>query len=164
MSETDDQLARRLLKKVLDFDEPWTPDMRLRIATVSQVYASLAIVEELRRLNERGDRFNEAMLGFFEKLTDPFAAQEEDGSLRSGQPAAAPDGPALQSPPCVICGKEGNRYRVCMKGTELTKAQWEKHAEDEYDEAREHGAGKDTAWARAIEKANERFGPCPEES
>lgn len=92
MSETDDQLARRLLKKVLDFDEPWTPDMRLRIATVSQVYASLAIVEELRRLNERGDRFNEAMLGFFEKLTDPFAAQEEDGSLRSGQPAAAPDG------------------------------------------------------------------------
>lgn len=89
MSETDDQLARRLLKKVLDFDEPWTPDMRLRIATVSQVYASLAIVEELRRLNERGDRFNASLLEFFERLTeDP----GDVSSLRSGQPAAAPDG------------------------------------------------------------------------
>lgn len=52
MSETDDQLARRLLGKVMDHDEPWTPDMRLRIATVSQAYVSLAILDELRRLNE----------------------------------------------------------------------------------------------------------------
>lgn len=129
----------------------WNPDPMQRVATA------------IERMAERQDRFYTEVLDLLGRITeDPQSGP--DGSLHSGQPAAAPDGPALQSPPCVICGKEGNRYRVCMKGTELTKAQWEKHAEDEYDEAREHGAGKDTAWARAIEKANERFGPCPEES
>jgi hypothetical protein len=70
MPESETDLARRLLKKVLNFDEPWTPDMRLRIATVSQAYASLAVVDELRRLNDSRDQFNTAMLEFFERLSE----------------------------------------------------------------------------------------------
>lgn len=91
MPETETDLARRLLGEVLDGTNKWTPDMRLRIATVSQAYASLAIVDELRRMNDRGERFNEAMLEFFERLTeDPTPGP--DGSLSSRQPAAASDG------------------------------------------------------------------------
>lgn len=85
--ETDDQLARRLLRDVLNGELKWTPDMRLRIATVSQAYASLAIVDELRALNsDRSQWYREVL----EVLT-----QAKDGdvsSLRSEQPAAAPDG------------------------------------------------------------------------
>jgi len=62
--------------------------------------------------------------------------------------------------PCCICGREGNPYRACLKGP-LTQEQWDKHADDVYDEHREYGTGKDTAWARALEKTNERFGPRP---
>lgn len=93
MSETDDQLARRLLGKVLDGSEPWTPDMRLRIATVAQAYASLAIVEELRRSNEDRDRFYSTMREFFEKVTeDPYEAP--------------PPGPcASQTPPITFDGR-----------------------------------------------------------
>jgi hypothetical protein len=69
MPESDDDLARRLLKKVLDHDEPWTPDMRLRIATVSQAYASLAILKELRRRNDQVESFQREVLGVLEKIT-----------------------------------------------------------------------------------------------
>lgn len=89
MAETDDQLARRLLGDVLNGELKWTPDMRLRIATVAQALASLTIVEELRRLNDRGDRLNEALLEFFEKLT---AEGDEASPVGSGQPTAARDG------------------------------------------------------------------------
>lgn len=58
MPESETDLARRLLGEVLDGTNKWTPDMRLRIATVSQAYASLAIVGELRRMNEGRDQFH----------------------------------------------------------------------------------------------------------
>ncbi len=88
-SETD--LARRLLKEVVDGTNKWTPDMRLRIATVSQAYASLAVADELRRANDQRDTFNASLLEFFERLTeDPQPGPE--GSLRSERPVAAPDG------------------------------------------------------------------------
>ncbi len=88
MPETDDQLARRLLGSVLDGDLKWTPDMRLRIATVAQAYASLAIVDELRALNSGRDQFHREVLAV---LTQ--AKSGDVSSLRSEQPAAAPDGP-----------------------------------------------------------------------
>lgn len=58
----------------------------LREAAVAQVHATLALVDEVRRLNEGRDQFHREVL---EVLT---AAKDGDGSLRSGQPAAAPDG------------------------------------------------------------------------
>lgn len=86
MTETDAQLARRLLSDVLNGENKWTPDMRLRIATVAQALASLTIVEELRRLNEGRDQWYREVLEVLTQAKDP------DVSLRSGQPAAAPDG------------------------------------------------------------------------
>jgi hypothetical protein len=70
MPESETDLARRLLSDVLDGTNKWTPDMRLRIATVSQAYASLAIVDELRRANDQRDVFNASLLEFFERLTE----------------------------------------------------------------------------------------------
>ena len=86
MSETDAQLARRLLGDVLNGENKWTPDMRLRIATVAQALASLSVVEELRRLNEGRDQWYREVLDLLSQAKDP------EGSLRSKQPAAAPDG------------------------------------------------------------------------
>jgi hypothetical protein len=82
MPESETDLARRLLKDVLTGENHWTPDMRLRIATVSQAYASLAIVDELRRLNDDRDVFNAALLDFFEKLT-----RSSEGPSRAGATA-----------------------------------------------------------------------------
>jgi hypothetical protein len=75
VTESETDLARRLLGDVLNGELKWTPDMRLRIATVAQAYAFLAIVDELRWLNTRNDRFDTALMAFFERLTeDPMAA------------------------------------------------------------------------------------------
>lgn len=69
MPESETDLARRLLKDVLTGENHWTPDMRLRIATVSQAYASLAIVDELRRRNDQVESFQREVLGVLEKIT-----------------------------------------------------------------------------------------------
>lgn len=71
MPETETDLARRLLKDVLNGELKWTPDMRLRIATVAQAYASLAIVDELRRMNEGRDQFHREVLDLCVSFTKP---------------------------------------------------------------------------------------------
>jgi hypothetical protein len=82
MPESETDLARRLLKEVLDGTNKWTPDMRLRIATVSQAYASLAIVDELRRMNDGRDQFHREVL---EVLTQ--AKGSSEGPSRAGATA-----------------------------------------------------------------------------
>lgn len=84
MPETETELARRLLKEVLDGTNKWTPDMRLRVATVSNAFASLAIVDELHRLNEGRDQFNAAMLEFFERLSER-SADDPSGAGATAQ-------------------------------------------------------------------------------
>jgi hypothetical protein len=69
MTESDDERARRLLRDVLNGDLKWTPDMRLRIATVCQVYASLAILDALRRRNDQVESFQREVLRVLEKIT-----------------------------------------------------------------------------------------------
>lgn len=69
------------------------PDPRMCYLAVMQAMASsvLAVADELRRQNDRGDAFTVELLSFFERLTeDPQPGP--DGSLCSEQPAAAPDG------------------------------------------------------------------------
>ncbi|PWK81690.1 hypothetical protein C8D88_116101 [Lentzea atacamensis] len=46
------------------------PKGALREALVAQVHSNLAIAVELRRSNDQRDAFNEAMLEFFERLTE----------------------------------------------------------------------------------------------
>lgn len=148
MSETDDQLARRLLGKVLDGSEPWTPDMRLRIATVSQAYVSLAILDELRTLNsDRSQWYREVL----EVLTQ---AKEPEGSLRSGQPEAASW--------CQVC--EVSSIHDGSAAVELTKEQWMRHLEAYYTELIPFGAGHEQALRMATGRTTTQFGPCPEES
>jgi hypothetical protein len=122
-------------------------------ALVGVGFALIEIRDELRRLNDGRDQFNAAMLEFFERLTE----RSSEGPSGAGATAQVVE---PEPSPCVICGREGNRYRVCLEGP-LTQEQWDKHAEDVYDEHREYGAGKDTAWAKALEKTSERFGPRP---
>lgn len=146
-TETDDQLARRLLGKVLDGEEPWTPDMRIRIATVAQAYASLAVVKQLRRLNDGRDAFHREVLEVLTQAKDP------DGSLRSGQPAAASG--------CRVRG----RSEACDYPQEgLNREQWNRHHDSLYDESRSFNADDRSAMAYADREMTARFGPCPEDS
>lgn len=149
MPETDDQLARRLLRKVLDGEEPWTPDMRLRIATVSQAYASLAIVEELRRLNDGRDQWYREVLGVL-------SAAKSGGvsSLRSEQPAAATV--------CRVCGKPGFADE-CTKGP-LTGDQWRAHLRFVRDRAPVWAETDTEKHNWAVGPVTKMFGPAPEES
>jgi hypothetical protein len=78
MPESETDLARRLLKEVLDGTNKWTPDMRLRIATVSQAYASLAIVDELRRLNVGRDQFHREVLEVLTRSSEGATAQVDE--------------------------------------------------------------------------------------
>jgi hypothetical protein len=81
MTESETDLARRLLKEVLDGTNKWTPDMRLRIATVSQAYASLAIADELRRSNDSRESFYTEVLDLLVRVTeDPFEGPSGAGA------------------------------------------------------------------------------------
>lgn len=58
--------AELLVRQVFN-EETDTP---LRNIGAGLVSATLAVAEELRRLNDRGDRFNQVMLEFFERITE----------------------------------------------------------------------------------------------
>jgi hypothetical protein len=129
MTETDDQLARRLLRDVLDGELKWTPDMRLRIATAAHAYASLAILAELRRHNDRGDAFTTELLGLLDRITeDPQPGP--DGSLRSGQPAAASG--------CRVCGNTDTADGEECLFAALTTVQWRAHRQHYFEQALSH--------------------------
>lgn len=82
--------ARNLFDEADQVDEPGSTEAQhLMLNGIGR--ALLAVVEELRRSNEDRDRFYTELLGFFSKLTEE-PQPGPDGSLRSGQPAAAPDG------------------------------------------------------------------------
>lgn len=116
---------------------------------VAHVHASLAIVDELRRLNsDRSQWYREVL----EVLT---AAKDVEGSLRSEQPAAAPG--------CLICGNRASKFS-CPKGATLTQEQWTAHRDEEINESVRHGADWTDAQRYADRETTERFGPCPEES
>jgi hypothetical protein len=108
------------------------------------------IALQLRRRNDQVESFQREVLGVLEKIT----SESPSGAGATAQVVEP------ERTPCRVCGREGIPYGVCLEG-ELTQEQWDKHAEDTYDEHREYGAGKDTAWAKALEKTNERFGPRP---
>lgn len=150
MTEPIDQLARRLLGKVLDGDLKWTPDMRLRIATVAQAYASLAIVDELRRLNDGRDQFHREVL---EVLAQ---AKDGDGSLRSEQPAAATC--------CRVCGKGTPGIEGECTGGPLTREQWRAHSEHYAIQLERAGMNRLDAALQGEQAAGNFYGPCPEDS
>ena len=62
---------------------------------------------------------------------------------------------------CNACGNPDARI-LCDWGTQLTPEQWRKHAEHVYDEHREYGADRDTAWSRAVARTTEAYGPEPD--
>ena len=182
MTEPIDQLARRLLGDVLNGDLKWTPDMRLRIATVAQAYASLAIVDELRALNSGRDQFHREVLDVLTQAKAPgpcgavfgedvfhgvelrctldrghVGFHDDSGdvsSLRSEQPAAA-------STKCRVCERpEGCDYPQ----SGLTVYEWAKHWDDNFHESISFNASTNGATEYANRETTKRFGPCPEES
>lgn len=73
--------------------EPKPHDHGTNSALVGVGFALLEIRDELRRSNDSRDQFYTEVLGLLVRITeDPQPGPEGDGSLRSGQPAAAPDG------------------------------------------------------------------------
>lgn len=108
MTEPIDQLARRLLRDVLNGELKWTPDMRLRIATVAQAYASLAIVDELRRMNDGRDQFHREVLDLFAAVTKP-----DPGPCASRTPLITFDNGPLPQQRCTLRhGHEGMHESV----------------------------------------------------
>lgn len=105
------------------------------------------IVDELHALNSRQDQFYREVL---DVLT---AAKDGDGSLRSGQPEAAPG--------CRVCGKLGV-IDACGAAEDLNRRQWKLHFDAMFYERRAFGAAK--AAEHAEQQMHLWFGPCPEES
>lgn len=144
--------AERLMRMCVD-DEgnpPASPAPELvSYIGLAQVCATLAVAGELRRLNEGRDQWYREVLDVLSQAKDP------EGSLRSGQPAAAPG--------CLICGSQASKFS-CSKGATLTQAQWTAHRDEEINESVRHGADWTDAQRYADRETTERFGPCPEES
>lgn len=115
----------------------------------AQVLASLAVAEELRRLNEGRDQWYREVLGVLTQARDL-----EGSPVGSEQPAAAPV--------CQVCGHapdaEGD------ESAKLTYEQWNQHLNSWFRWRRSEGDEKAEAWRRAFEEMETRFGPCPEES
>lgn len=108
-------------------------------AAAAQVHATLALVEELRRLNEGRDSFHREVL---EVLT---AAKGEEAPLR-----------------CEVCGKPGH-VPQCLIGP-LTREQWKTHYASLYQRCMDNGGYQTEAHRQAATKMRDLFGPCPEES
>lgn len=130
----------------------WNPDPMQRVATA------------IERMAERQDRFYTEVLDLLGRITeDPQSGP--DGSLHSGQPAAAPDGQEGGEPrACRVCGKEGVWIVCTDEDAPLTRKQWFKHHDRLYYDSQEHGANKMNACDWADSQMENTFGPCPEES
>lgn len=77
----------------VSFDPDAKKDSLVPDALAGIAHALIGIGQELRRLNDGRDAFHREVLDLLSKATeDPFEAPPQDGSLRSGQPVAAPDG------------------------------------------------------------------------
>jgi hypothetical protein len=159
---TDDEISLQFAtyaEKKLDWPRRDSIVRRSANAFVAIGYALLAIHVEIRRLNsDRSQWYREVL----EVLTQ---AKDGDASLRSEQPAAAPDGQEGDEPRvCRACGKPGVLV-VCTEGDgPLTREQWLKHHDALYYESGEYGANKTNAACWADSQMEHRFGPCPEES
>lgn len=101
----------------------------------AQVLASLAIADELRRMNDGRDQFHREVL-----------------EVLSGTKAHA-------EPECPVCGK-ATTARVCMAGG-LTEEQWEAHHFAWFKHFQAEGSTPDVAWRESIDEMKDRFGPNP---
>lgn len=128
---------------------------------MSKAHARIAValenvVMQLRRRNDMTEAFYREALDVLTRITeDPFEAPPQDGSLRSGQPAAAPG--------CPVC-ERADSDGVCPRYTPLTRQQWRDHGEGWQRRMENMGATRlDAAlWAERV--AENWYGPCPEES
>lgn len=129
----------------------------LREAMVAQTHAALAVADELRRANDSRDQFYTEVLDLLVRITeDPFGAPKDDGSPRSGQPAAATC--------CGVCGKGTPGVEGQCTGGPLTRVQWRAHSEDFAKRLERVGANRLDAALWGEKTAVNHFGPCPEES
>lgn len=97
------------------------------------------VVEELRNLNSRQDRFYQEVL---DVLTQ---AKAGEAPLR-----------------CEVCGKPGH-VPQCLIGP-LSREQWKTHYASLYQRCMDNGGYKTEAHTLAGTKMRDQFGPCPEES
>jgi len=124
------------------------PDQAQQLALTGIGRALLAIAGELRTFNSDRSQWYREVLEVLTQAKDP------DGSLRSGQPAAAPVCPECGHAP--VLGED--------ESTPLTYEQWNHHLNSWFRWRRSEGDERAEAWRRALEEMETRFGPCPEES
>ncbi len=129
------------------------PDQAQQLALTGIGRALLAIAGELRSLNSGRDQFNRTVSDFLVTLT--LTLKNDEGSLRSEQPAAASG--------CPVCGRPFSKG-MCDNNAELTREQWLAHSEDFAARLVQVGASRLDASLWSEQTAKNWYGPFPEES